>query len=130
MVESGCSRRNKLPQTLCYSFRIPPQPPDNPLTTPSSHSHRPNKTSQMSNNTKSGIRIVFGILDDKFTYDSNLFQYRRALASSISCTWNRLWIRALAVGMVEGDSQLPAPNVLYKVLAFLHLDTRSWPKKS
>ncbi|KAF6156928.1 hypothetical protein GIB67_039689, partial [Kingdonia uniflora] len=129
MVESGCSRRKKLPQTLCYSFRIPPQPSDNPLPTLSSHSHQPNKTSQKSNNTKSNIRIVFGVLDGKLTYDSNLFQSRRALANPRSCTSNRLWIQTLDVGMVEGDSQLPAPNgivVLYKVLTFLHLDTCSW----
>ncbi|KAF6174468.1 hypothetical protein GIB67_004662 [Kingdonia uniflora] len=110
MVESGCSRRKKLPQTLCYFIKIPPQPPDNPLPTLSSHSHQHNKTSQKSNNTKSDICIVFGVLDDKFTYDSNLFQSRRTLANPRSCTSNRLWIRALDVEMVEGDSQLPAPN--------------------
>ncbi|KAF6170500.1 hypothetical protein GIB67_031908 [Kingdonia uniflora] len=49
MAESG-SRRKKLRQTLCCSFGIPPQSPDNLITTPSSHSH-PNKTSFKSNNS-------------------------------------------------------------------------------
>ncbi|KAF6167595.1 hypothetical protein GIB67_031178, partial [Kingdonia uniflora] len=123
-VESGCPRRKKLHQALCYSFGIPPQSPDNLLTTPSSHSHQPNKISQKSNNTKSGIRIVFGVSDGKFTYDSNLFQSRRSLASPRSHTLNRILIWALDVKCSKGIHSYLYPMVfvmLYKVLHFFIL---------